>query len=371
MTQDLVTVAQLVDFDELLDVRSPAEFALDHVPGAMNCPVLDDEERARVGTMYTCDSPFKARKLGAALVARNIARHVEQRFADRPKDWRPLVYCWRGGQRSAAMTIVLRQVGWDAKRLAGGYKAYRRHVVAEIDRLAPLLDLRVVCGLTGSGQSALLRALGSAGAQVLDLEELAAHRGSVLGELPDARQPTQKMFESRLWRALNHLDPRKPVFVEAESKKIGNLRVPETLIQRMWLSQCVRVEASLQARIALLLREYAHFTRDPAALHGKLDCLTALHGRERIAHWKQLAGNADWPAFLSGILADHYDPAYRKSTLAHYPKLADAAVVRISTGQPEEYAAAAREILDTAPQPVTAQEAMLQSESHRDKRCAK
>ncbi len=355
MTQDAVTVAQLTDFDEIVDVRSPAEFALDHVPGAENCPVLDDEERARVGTIYARESPFKAKSLGSALVARNIAHHVEGRFADKAKNWRPLIYCWRGGQRSAAMTIVLRQVGWDAKRLVGGYKAYRRHVVAEIDRLAPQLSLRVVCGPTGSGKSELLRALGAAGAQVLDLEELAAHRGSVLGELPDKAQPTQKMLESRIWQALTRFDPCQPVFVEAESKKIGNLRVPETLVQRMWLSECVRVEASAEARIALLFREYAHFTRDPAALHSKLDCLTALHGRERIARWKQLAATGDWAAFLTGILADHYDPAYNKSTVAHYPRLAQANAVRISSGDLSEYAFAARSLLGSARLIATAQ----------------
>jgi tRNA 2-selenouridine synthase len=345
MTQDVVTVAQLGEFDDIVDVRSPAEFALDHVPGAVNCPVLDDEERARVGTMYARHSPFEAKKLGAALVAQNIARHVEQRFVQKPKGWRPLVYCWRGGQRSGAMTIVLRQIGWDARRLAGGYKAYRRHVVAEIDRLAPLLGLRVVCGPTGSGKSALLRALQTAGAQVLDLEGLAAHRGSVLGELPEEPQPTQKMFESRIWRALNLFDTRKTVFVEAESRKVGNLRVPEALVKRMWLSDCVRVEADNRARIALLLREYAHFTRDLDALYRKLDCLSALHGRERIERWKRLAGAGDWHAFLAGILTDHYDPAYRRSTLAHYPQLAEAAVVPISTGDPDEYTAAARALL--------------------------
>lgn len=348
MTQDIATVAQLSEFDEVVDVRSPAEFALDHVPGAINCPVLDNEERARVGTMYVQESPFRAKKLGAVLVARNIARHIEERFVDKPKGWRPLVYCWRGGQRSAAMTIVLRQVGWDARRLAGGYKAYRRHVVAEIDRMAPVFTFRVVCGLTGSGKSALLRALASAGAQALDLERLAAHRGSVLGEVPGEPQPTQKMFESRLWRELSRFDPRRPVYVEAESRKIGNLRVPESLIVHMWTSDCVLVEASPRARSNLLLREYAHFTCDLAALHAKLECLVPLHGRERIARWKALACGGDWSSFLGEVLADHYDPAYRKSTMAHYPKLPQASVVRISTGELDEYSAAARSLLGSA-----------------------
>ena len=219
MTQDAVNVSQLQEFDEIVDVRSPSEFALDHIPGARNYPVLDDAERVRVGTMYVQDSAFSAKKVGAALVARNIARHLETVFSDKPKTWRPLVYCWRGGQRSAAMTIVLRQTGWDARRLAGGYKAFRRQVVDDIDQLAKGVSFRVICGLTGSGKSALLRALAARGAQVLDLEQAAAHRGSVLGDLPGDPQPTQKMFDSRTWDMLRKFESTRPVYVEAESRK--------------------------------------------------------------------------------------------------------------------------------------------------------
>lgn len=344
MTQDSANVAQLPEFDEIVDVRSPAEFALDHVPGAINCPVLDDAERERVGTMYTQDSPFKAKKLGAALVARNIARHVETHFADKPKQWKPLIYCWRGGQRSGAMNIVLRQIGWDARRLAGGYKAYRRHVVEDIDRMAPELMLRVVCGPTGSGKSALLRALKKIDVQVLDLEALAAHRGSVLGELPGAPQPTQKMFESLLWSELSALNAGAPVFVEAESKKIGNLRVPQTLIERMWASDCVRVETGIDMRVELLLREYAHFVSDTADLDARLDCLVAINGHERIAGWKSLAAANDWHAFVRELLENHYDPAYRKSTLAHYPQLANAVSITIDSPHPDNFMRAALEL---------------------------
>ncbi len=348
MTQDVVTVAQLTEFHEIVDVRSPSEYALDHVPGAINCPVLDDEERARVGAMYVRESPFQAKKLGAAIVARNIARHVETSFIDKPKSWRPLVYCWRGGQRSGAMTIVLRQVGWDARKLAGGYKAYRRHVAAEIDRLAPQLRLRVVCGPTGSGKSALLRALAAAGAQVLDLERLAAHRGSVLGELPGEPQPSQKMFESRLWWQLRGFDAVRPVYVEAESKKIGDVRVPESVIGRMWDSECILLETGRAARIALLLREYAHFMRDPALLAAKLDCLVALHGHARIERWKSLAAAGDWPAFVGELLADHYDPAYGKSTLKHYRRLAQARIVNVVSGEAREFERAALDLQGAA-----------------------
>lgn len=236
----LATVTQLLEFDEVIDVRSPSEFASDHAPNAISLPVLDDEERVRVGTLYKQVSSFDAKKIGAALVARNIAKHIETELITRPKTWRRLVYCWRGGNRSASLAQVLRKIGWDAHALDGGYKAYRRHVVAEIERLALAFRYRIFCRPTGSGKSRMLQTLAGQGGQVLDLEDLAAHRGSVLGNLPDRPQPTQKLFESRLAHALQQFDPMWTVFVEAESKKIGLLRVPETLINRMGAARARR-----------------------------------------------------------------------------------------------------------------------------------
>lgn len=113
---------QLADFDEIVDVRTPLEYAEDHIPGALNAPVLSNEERVIIGTMYNQVSPFEATRLGAAMVARNIAQHLETTFAERPRNWRPLVYCWRGGKRSASMTIMLNMIGWRARQLEGGYK---------------------------------------------------------------------------------------------------------------------------------------------------------------------------------------------------------------------------------------------------------
>ncbi len=212
-------------FDAIIDVRSPAEFAEDHVPDAVSCPVLDNEERARIGTLYKQASPFDAKKQGAAIVARNIAFHLDNSFREEPKTWRPLVYCWRGGKRSGAMAHVLREVGWEAKTLEGGYKAYRRYVVDSLAALPARCSFRVIHGVTGSGKSRLLRALADAGAQVLDLEDLAAHRGSVLGNLPERPQPTQKMFESLLLKTLLELDFSREIYVEGESRKIGQLQV--------------------------------------------------------------------------------------------------------------------------------------------------
>lgn len=342
----VVTVDDLDAFDEIIDARSPSEYAEDHVPAAINLPVLDDAERARVGTLYKQDSPFSAKKVGAALVSRNLARHLETHFADRPRHYRPLVYCWRGGSRSGAMVHVLRSIGWDAAQLDGGYKAYRRAVVADLQELPARFRFVVVCGRTGVGKSRLLRALAGIGAQVLDLEGLAAHMGSVLGAHPDRPQPPQRLFESRVWHALRHFDPTHPVFVESESKRIGKLHTPEALLLRMRASECLTLEADLPVRIALLKEEYQHFLADHDALGRQLDCLTRLLGRERIAHWKQLAASGAWDELVGELLLAHYDPAYARSLGRNYAAAPQAEVFRLTSATPDATLALAHAVLD-------------------------
>jgi tRNA 2-selenouridine synthase len=325
-----LSLADLRAFGDVLDARSPAEYAEDHLPGAISTPTLGNEERALVGTIYKQQSSFEAKRVGAPFVARNIARHIEEKFRDKPRDWRPLVYCWRGGARSGALAHVLRQVGWDAQRLDGGYKAFRRQVAAQLDTMPQAFRFHVICGATGSGKSRLLEALDEAGAQVLDLELLAAHRGSVLGELPDAPQPTQKALETSIWATLSRCDPARPVYVESESKKVGNLRVPEALITRMREARCFRLEAGQDARVALLLEEYAHFVSRPESLAEKLDLLRALHGAERIEHWKSLLGRGQWQPLVHDLLESHYDPAYKRSMLRNYRDAATATAVPVA-----------------------------------------
>ena len=332
-------------FDAIIDVRAPAEYAEDHVPGAISAPVLDDAERAQVGTMYKQVSPFDAKKAGAALVARNVSRHVDTLFKDKPKSWHPLVYCWRGGKRSGAMAHILREIGWNAETLEGGYKAYRRWVVAQLQSLPASLEFKVVHGPTGSGKSRLLGALRHAGAQVLDLEALAQHRGSVLGNLPHRPQPSQKMFESLLLRQVQSFDSSHPVFVEGESKKIGELQVPDALMERMRASACVLLETELETRVDLLLDEYGHFLEDKKALDAQLDCLVALHGRERIAEWKAIA---DWRELVRRLLIEHYDPAYRRSAARNFARLPHATRISIAGAEDASFAAAARALLDVA-----------------------
>jgi tRNA 2-selenouridine synthase len=333
------------NFDTVIDARTPSEYALDHIPGAVNAPVLDDAERTQVGTLYKQVSPFEAKKVGGALVAKNVAHHLETIFKNAPKDWKPLVYCWRGGKRSGAMAHILREVGWDAQTLPGGYRAYRRWVVQELQELPLKFGFHVVHGPTGSGKSRFLAALARAGAQVLDLEALAAHRGSVLGSLPHQPQPSQKWFESQLLARLRELAAARPVYVEGESKKIGQVQVPEALMRLMRDSPCVVLDTALDTRIELLLREYEHFTLDRSALEAQLDCLVALHGRERIAQWKSLAASGDWRAFVARLLVEHYDPAYARSSTRNFVRLAEAPRLRIGGADDAAFDAAARELL--------------------------
>ncbi len=332
-------------YDAIIDARSPGEYAEDHLPGAVCLPVLDDEERARVGYLYKQVSTFESRRLGAMLASRNISRHLETTLSGHERSWRPLIYCWRGGKRSGAFTHVLREIGWNADVLDGGYRAYRRHVVTQMDALPRRLRFRVIQGPTGSGKSRLLAALASAGAQVLDLEDIAAHRGSVLGALWERPQPSQKRFESRVLAVIRRFDPALPVYVEGESRKIGQIQVPPALIESMRASECIALEVDTQVRATLLLDEYRHFFDDPAGLETRLGHLAALHGNQVIDEWKQLIRAADWPTLVDRLLREHYDPAYGKSAARNFVRLADAQVLRIDSGSEADFARAAATLL--------------------------
>ncbi len=338
-------VADVPGFEAVIDVRSPAEFAEDRLPGAINLPVLDDAERARVGTLYTQVSPFEARKVGAALVARRIAGHLESVMRDQPRRWRPLVYCWRGGQRSGAFVTWLRLIGWDARQLEGGYQAWRRDVIARLAALPPTLQFQVVSGPTGSGKTRLLQALAGQGAQVLDLEALAGHKGSVLGAVPGIEQPSQKAFETLLAQALAAFDPQQPVFVEAESRRIGRLHLPGTLVERMRASPCTAIEAGAAERVRFLLRDYAYLGDDRPALQASLAHLKGLQSNETLARWTRWAAEGELTLLFSELIAMHYDPAYGRSQRSSYVHHQAASAVRLGTLDDAGFAAAATEVL--------------------------
>lgn len=305
--------ATLAGFDVIVDARSPGEFAIDHIPGAVNLPVLNDAERAEVGTIYVQESRFKARRIGAAYVARNVARHMETAMADWPAAHRPLVYCWRGGMRSQSMAVILAQVGWRTSVLAGGYRTYRRRVVQRLYEGQPLEKVILLDGHTGSGKTEVLNRLAAHGLQTIDLEGLAAHRGSLFGALPGRPQPSQKLFESRLLAAVEGLDRLRPVVVEAESSKVGQLMVPPALWSAMDAAPRILLSAPPEARAAYLAREYADFGRDPETLIALLARLPDRPGRTRLKTWTALVRAGDLETLAAALIEAHYDPAYRRS----------------------------------------------------------
>jgi tRNA 2-selenouridine synthase len=313
-------VADLPRFDTIIDARSPSEFALDHIPGAINCPVLDDEERRLVGTIYKQTGAFEARRVGGAMVAANLARHLRERFGEQPAGWRPLVYCWRGGLRSGSMVTWLRLVGWDAQQLAGGYKSYRHHVLAQIEAAVPNLRLQVICGATGSAKTRVLQALAARGAQVLDLEHFASHKGSLLGALPGVPQPSQKQFETRIATCFETLDLARTVYVEGESARIGRLSVPIPLVAQMRAAACIEVQADATARLDYLLRDYAYLGDDREALATQLGKLKEMQGKAVVQRWQGWALEGALAPLFAELMALHYDPHYERSQARHFEK---------------------------------------------------
>ena len=301
--------------DTVIDVRSPAEYAEDHVPGAINLPVLDNEERAEVGTMYKQQSPFLARKIGAAMVFRNAAGHIAGPLAHHEGGWRPLVYCWRGGQRSGSFAWMLKEIGWRAETIDGGYRTYRRLVHEMLyDGTVPLRPV-LLDGFTGTAKTDILALVKARGGQVIDLEWLARHRGSLRGDRPDG-QPSQKAFETALAQAMLEIDPERPVLIEAESNKIGELLVPPALWAPMKAAPRIEIAAPLEARAVYLARAYDDILSDGPRLKEKLSHLRRLRGGETLGRWFDLIDAGERVTLTRALMEEHYDPAYARSRAA-------------------------------------------------------
>ncbi len=330
---------------QIIDARSPSEFAHDRIPGAVTWPVLNDEERALIGTMYKQVNSFEAQKKGAGLVAANIARHIEERVLELPRDWQPLLYCWRGGKRSGSLATILGAIGFRVHLLEGGYKAFRTAIIADIPLSLQNLNFHVVCGPTGSGKTLLLHKLKEQGAQVLDLEQIASHRSSVLGKIPGTQQPSQKAFETSLWFALNQFDSSKIIYVESESRKIGNLNVPESLIKKMRSSPCVDLQLPLGERVKLLLDEYKFFVEDGELFTQRLQALVPLLGKEVISRWEDWIQAQETPKVVQELLSLHYDPAYSGSIARNFEQFTSAKACQIKRYSEPEFKIAAQELL--------------------------
>ena len=307
------SLADIDKFDTIIDVRSPSEFADDHIPGAINLPVLDDQQRSEIGIIYKDISPFKAKREGAAMVAKNIAAHLQNSLRDKVREWRPLVYCWRGGQRSGAMAQIFSNIGWHCSVINGGYKSYRRHVLGCLDDLPKQFSFIILSGQTGTAKTHILRAASAKGAPVIDLEKLACHRGSLLGAEPSQQQPSQRYFESCLFQALKQYNTERPILVEAESNKIGNIHIPPAFWAVMRNATTIRITAPIDARINFLQRDYAHLIHHPEFIMPLLSKLKHRHSEKKLTEWNEMVSRKNWGGFIKSLLETHYDPSYQLS----------------------------------------------------------
>jgi tRNA 2-selenouridine synthase len=339
-------IGQLGAFDTIIDARSEGEFAEDHLPGAVNWPTLNDAQRRDIGTLYKQVNAFEAKKRGAALAARNIAAHIDREVIDKPKDWKPLAYCWRGGKRSGSLSLILSEIGFRVTLVEGGYKAFRAALVQDIPNWVARLEFRVICGTTGSGKTRLLQALQAQGAQVIDLEALANHRSSVLGAIPGLPQPSQKHFDTLVWDALRRLDPSRPVFVESESKKVGNVAVPVSLIEAMRRSPCLNLVLPDPQRVALLLEDYDFFVKDVEHFCERLSVLTDFRGKAVVDAWQASVRAGDIAPVVQELLTQHYDPVYLQSMRRNFQQFETSKTIAPQDHSTRAMALLAQEILE-------------------------
>ena len=302
-------------FDMVIDVRSPNEFADDHLPNAINLPVLNDEQRSDVGTIYFND-PSSARGIGAAIITRNISRIIHSHFLSLPRDTKILVYCWRGGLRSKSLSVILRQIGFNAvKLLNGGYKSFRKHIRESLPTLINKHEYIVLAGRTGTGKSLILDCLNENGENVLDLEELAKHKGSVLGAFMESEQPSQKRFDNSLWNVLRKIKQGKPIWIEKEGQKIGNLRVPKELCYIISNSRRICLDVDIEKRVEYLLKDYKYFLDKPELLLAALEQLTKHSGKRKVSTWKRMVEEGKFRELVVSLLTDYYDPLYNSNDI--------------------------------------------------------
>ena len=308
-------------FDTIIDVRSPLEYEEDHIIGSINCPVLYDQERIIVGTIYKKESTFKAKIIGSSLTARNIAKHIEKKFLNQQGSWQPLIYCWRGGQRSKAFSLILSEVGWRTFQLEGGYKKYRNEVINFLNKVGSKLKIILISGKTGSAKTKILQNIKLQGGQILDLENLANHKGSLLGKIPDLKQPSQKLFESKLYHQIKQLDLRRNVYIEAESSKIGNIHIPKTLWAKMIVSPRIEIKADIELRSSFLLNDYKYMCENPELIKPIIYGLKNRLSKKLINDWMELITKKLWLDLTKSFLENHYDPSYSSNTIKNDRKV--------------------------------------------------
>ena len=305
---------QIHDFDDVIDVRSPLEFEDDRIPGSINLPVLSNAEREMIGTMYKQKSKFEAKKLGASIVSKNISDHLKDYLYNKNRDWLPLIYCWRGGQRSYALATILDQIGWKVEVVDGGYKSFRKHVSEFLNNNIENYFLILITGNTGTAKTKMLNLIEERNGQTIDLESLANHKGSVFGS-QGQKQPSQKLFETLIYDKVKNLKTGEPIFVEAESNKIGNLHIPKEFWKLMKSSPQIEISATVEQRAQFLVEEYSEITSDLDLLEKQITSLSTIAGPKLVENWLQMAKNKEFIELAKQLIEKHYDPRYKRGLL--------------------------------------------------------
>ena len=300
------------EFNTIIDVRSPNEFQEDSIPKAINYPVLNDDERHKVGKIYS-KNIFEARKIGAQIISKNISKILKCLKIN--KSEKILIYCWRGGLRSLSLYLVLKNIGFDVQILNKGYKSFRGHINAFFKKEINEYEFNILSGLTGSGKTFFLDNL-SHKINIINLESLACHKGSILGNIPNILQPSQKKFESSIWYELYKKSSIKKIWVESESNKIGNVSLPKLLFEKMLKGNILKLNVPIDARAKFIIKDYNYFVKNNEYLDHALDVLKKFI---TFKEYKILIHNyktKDFISFVRNLLIFHYDKAYNKRT--HY-----------------------------------------------------
>jgi len=305
----------------LVDVRTPAEFAETTIPGAINVPIFSNAERAEIGTLYKQNGRKDARRRGIEIVSPRIPHILAQIEQARDPNSPPaVIFCWRGGQRSLAITTFLNLAGIPAWQLTGGHKAFRRHLTHYFEQ-SDFGRVLVVRGLTGVGKTQLLHRLQQEGYPVVDLEGLANHRGSAFGGLGLGEQPGQKLFEARLWDRLQQCGDAAYLLTEGESRHIGRLVVPPRFHAAMQEQVSIWVEAPIDYRVNVILDDYPARDDLRAAFEPPIRALKERLGKAAIADLLDLLEQKKWHELARRLMIDYYDPLYMHSCPEHSLKL--------------------------------------------------